>query len=112
MLSGIKTRQSILEFSGTWFTDKELKNPRALVGVDREPWVRLGTWLNANGIYRPPAIPSWFLSTAHTDDDIETLIEKTEDFFKRSEVSLFLKFFGPAQRNFSRSRNKPRAVGT
>lgn len=69
-------------FSGTWFTDKELKNPRALAGVNRGPWVKWGTWLVANGIYRPPAIPSWFLSTAHTDADIETLIAKTEDFFE------------------------------
>lgn len=67
---------------GFFFTDQPVRNYEDAQTADVEKFVRFFSGMLEQGIYlAPSAFESGFLSSAHTDEDIETTIRAARDVF-------------------------------
>ncbi len=66
-----------------FFTDKEVKNFADAKSSDLERFAKFFRCMLEKGIYLPASqFEAWFLSTAHSDADIEETLNKVEDCLK------------------------------
>lgn len=66
-----------------FFTDKEVKNFEDAKAADQKLFARFFARMLAGGVYLPPSpFESCFLSTAHTNKDIEETIDKARIAFR------------------------------
>ena len=66
-----------------FFTEKEVKNFSDAKSSDLDKFSKFFRELLIRGIYLPASqFEAWFLSTAHTEEDIKETLDKIEDVFK------------------------------